>query len=104
MASLQLEPLGRRSLADRDSLDVVYRLRRAGCRLFHRHNLGERVKASALLEAGELARARLLSRRGEPLFYAHWDNVLFIHFETDPQILQRDIPFELDLYDDRAFV
>lgn len=27
------------------------------------------------------AKERLLSRRGEPLFYANWDNVLFIHYE-----------------------
>jgi len=46
----------------------------------------------------------LLSIRGEPLFHADWDNVTFIHYETDPEELQRCIPYHLDLYDERAFV
>ncbi len=50
------------------------------------------------------ARRRLLSIRGEPLFYATWDNVLFIHYKIDPEILQPCIPYELDLFHDRAFV
>jgi uncharacterized protein len=36
-----------------------------------------------------IARRRLLSIRGEPLFYANWDKAIFIHYETDPQELQR---------------
>jgi uncharacterized protein len=47
---------------------------------------------------------RLLSRRSEPLFYATWDNVLFIHYETKPDKLQDCIPYPLDLYDGCAFV
>jgi len=62
------------------------------------------VKARVPCHAGQLARNRLLSLRGEPLFYADWDNALFIHFETDPRILQRSVPYELDLYDGQAFV
>src|SRR5436309_13322726 len=50
------------------------------------------------------AKERLLSLRGEPLFYANWDNVLFIHYETEPDELQCCIPYPLDLYDGRAFV
>jgi len=50
------------------------------------------------------AKGRLLSRRGEPLFYANWDNVLFIHYETEADRLQRRIPYPLDLYHGRAFV
>jgi uncharacterized protein YqjF (DUF2071 family) len=50
------------------------------------------------------AKERLLSRRGEPLFYANWDNVLFIHYEIEPDKLQRFIPYPLDLYHGRAFV
>ena len=58
----------------------------------------------ALLDGNETARKRLLSIRGEPLFYADWDNVIFIHYQTDPQELQRCIPYHLDLYDGSAFV
>jgi uncharacterized protein len=50
------------------------------------------------------AKERLLSRRGEPLLYANWDNVLFIHYEIEPEELQRCIPYPLDLYHGRAFV
>ena len=50
------------------------------------------------------ARERLLSQRFEPLFLAAWESVLMIHFEVDPEALQRSVPFELDLHDGRAFV
>jgi uncharacterized protein YqjF (DUF2071 family) len=50
------------------------------------------------------AKERLLSRPAEPLFYANWDNVLFIHYEIEPDELQRCIPYPLDLYNGRAFV
>jgi uncharacterized protein len=58
----------------------------------------------AVFDGSEIARRRFLSRRGEPLFYAEWDNVVFIHYETDPQELQRCIPYHLDFYHGRAFV
>ena len=58
----------------------------------------------AVLDGNETARKRLLSTAGEPLFYADWDNVIFIHYQTDPQELQRCIPYHLDLYDGSAFV
>jgi hypothetical protein len=59
---------------------------------------------STISDINEIARNRLLSRRGEPLFYANWDNVLFIHYEIEPDGLQRGIPYPLDLYHGRAFV
>lgn len=55
-------------------------------------------------EASAAARNRILSRRGEPLFYADWERVLMIHFEVDPDALQWDVPFDLDLRDGSAFV
>jgi hypothetical protein len=51
-----------------------------------------------------IAQARLLSVRGEPLFLADWLRVVFIHFEVDPDALQRDVPFALDLQQGRAYV
>ena len=50
------------------------------------------------------ARARMLSCWGEPLLLADWMRVLMIHFEVDPEELQRDVPYGLDLLDGRAFV
>jgi len=52
----------------------------------------------------ELARRRLLAVRREPLFYANWDNVVFIHYETDPEELQKCVPYEVDLFEGRALV
>jgi uncharacterized protein YqjF (DUF2071 family) len=50
------------------------------------------------------AQQRLLSRRGEPLLLADWMRVVMIHFEVDAKQLQRDVPYQLDLYGGRAFV
>ena len=52
----------------------------------------------------ELARQRMLSVRGEPLFYATWDQAVMIHYEAEPAALQRCVPFPLDLHHGRAFV
>ncbi len=49
-------------------------------------------------------RGRLMSRRGEPLFLAGWERVLFIHFEVEAAQLQRDVPFPLDLHNGKAYV
>jgi uncharacterized protein len=52
----------------------------------------------------EAARNRLLGVRGEPLLIADWLKVVFIHFEVEAGILQKAVPFELDLRDGRAYV
>jgi uncharacterized protein YqjF (DUF2071 family) len=52
----------------------------------------------------DLGKARLLSSKGDPLFFAHWDRALFIHFEVDPERRQAQVPLPLDLYQGRAFV
>jgi uncharacterized protein len=49
-------------------------------------------------------RARLLSLPGEPLLLADWERALFIHYEVDPVLLQRELPFALDLWQAKAFV
>ena len=50
------------------------------------------------------AHRRMLSQPGEPLFIAAWRNALMIHFEVDAAALQQDVPFELDLWNGKAFV
>src|SRR2546421_5594971 len=52
----------------------------------------------------EAARQRLLSLPGEPLFIADWEDALMIHYEVDAELLQRGVPFEVDLLEGRAFV
>src|SRR5947208_7301734 len=39
-----------------------------------------------------------------PLFRADWFEVVFLHFEVDPRVLQPAVPFELDVRDGRAYV
>src|SRR5437870_3967624 len=60
--------------------------------------------ARATGTASRLARHRLLSLRGEPLFIADWDRALMIHYEVDRAALQQVVPFEIDLCDGKAFV
>jgi uncharacterized protein YqjF (DUF2071 family) len=47
---------------------------------------------------------RLLSVSSEPLLLADWERALFIHFEVDAAVLQREIPFTLDLWNGKAYV
>ena len=60
--------------------------------------------ASATRSLSEMGKRRLLAKIGEPLFLATWNRAIFIHYEADPSLLQREIPFQLDLRDGRAFV
>lgn len=53
---------------------------------------------------GEAARKRLLSVTGEPLFLADWSRAVFIHYEVPADALRRDVPFELDLREGKAYV
>jgi uncharacterized protein YqjF (DUF2071 family) len=50
------------------------------------------------------ARRRMLAEPFEPLLLAGWRRVLMIHLEVDADALRRAVPFELDLYQGRAFV
>src|SRR2546423_2497375 len=52
----------------------------------------------------ESAKRRLLSSKGEPLFFSDWDRALFIHFEVDAGVLQGEVPFALDLREGKAYV
>ncbi len=52
----------------------------------------------------EAARRRLLSVKGEPLFLADWLRPVFVHYEVSAERLQREVPFELDLRDGKAYV
>jgi hypothetical protein len=59
------------------------------------------ILTSELSKAG---RRRLLAHTGEPLFLAAWERSVFIHYEADPSLLQRQVPFAIDLREGRAFV
>jgi len=56
------------------------------------------------LTISERAREQFLAAGRRPLFLGNWERALFIHYEADPEMLQRQIPFELDLRECSAFV
>ena len=62
------------------------------------------VQESERSDLSALARKRLLACRGEPMFLADWERTVFIHYEVDPEVLQSEVPFELDLREGRAYV
>ena len=48
--------------------------------------------------------ASQISDLQHPLFHCSWDRAVFFHYRVAPQFLQKQIPFELDLYDGQAYV
>lgn len=62
------------------------------------------VKRDAGVELNLAAKEHMLSVRGEPLFVADWVELFFLHFEVPVAVLQREVPFPLDLFEGRAFV
>jgi uncharacterized protein len=62
------------------------------------------ISTAKRLIPSEAGRRRLLSKFGEPLFLARWDRALFINYAAEADVLQRQVPFELDLRNGQAFV
>lgn len=60
--------------------------------------------ATATTDLSKAGKHRMLAKAGEPLFLAAWERAVFIHYEADPSLLQRQVPFQLDLRNGRAFV
>src|ERR1051326_1430633 len=56
------------------------------------------------ISPSEAGRRQRLSQFAEPLFLARWDRAVFINYSADPDVLQPEVPFKLDLHDGRAFV
>ena len=50
------------------------------------------------------ARWRFYSYEKAPLFKADWTDLVFHHFKIDPAILAPYVPFELDLFEGKAYV
>lgn len=62
------------------------------------------IQTPAEPPVSDTARARLLSVKGEPLFLADWLGVVFIHYEVPAAELQSHVPFEIDLFEGKAYV
>jgi uncharacterized protein YqjF (DUF2071 family) len=76
-----------------------------------RHCGGNAINSSANPAIGqearrpsEAARERISQVRGNPLFVCDWLRAVFIHYEVDAEALQREVSFELDLREGRAYV
>ncbi len=52
----------------------------------------------------DAARWRMERPEERPLFFSDWVRAVFIHFECDPELLQRLTPYRLDLRDGKAYV
>jgi uncharacterized protein YqjF (DUF2071 family) len=52
----------------------------------------------------EAARERLISVKGEPLLLADWLRLVFIHYEVPAEELQAEVPFEVELFEGKAYV
>ncbi|MEM6916463.1 MAG: DUF2071 domain-containing protein [Verrucomicrobiota bacterium] len=52
----------------------------------------------------EEARATMESGTLETAFLADWVEMNFLHFEVDPDLLQENVPFPLDLHEGKAYV
>ncbi|MCB1122025.1 MAG: DUF2071 domain-containing protein [Verrucomicrobiae bacterium] len=50
-----------------------------------------------------LARSRFYSYEKAPLFKADWSELVFHHFKVDPEALQVNVPFDLDLFRGSAY-
>lgn len=59
---------------------------------------------SPIESTSDAARKRLLSLKGEPLFLADWIRPVFIHCEVPAAELQSAVPFEIELFDGKAYV
>jgi uncharacterized protein YqjF (DUF2071 family) len=59
---------------------------------------------AATMAWSALARQTFRAAEGRPLFHAGWRRTVFIHYEVDAAILQREVPFPLDARDGKAYV
>jgi uncharacterized protein YqjF (DUF2071 family) len=59
---------------------------------------------SRVSQLADRARTRLESARMDPIMMCNWERALFVHFHVDPAVLQREVPFPLELFDGRAFL
>lgn len=60
--------------------------------------------ANPVADLSQAARRRFLARERKPLLMGDWTRALFLHFEAPVEWLQPHIPFELDLWEGKAFV
>ncbi len=56
------------------------------------------------LTPSQAGRLRLAAGEGTPLLRADWLRAVFVHYAVDPDELQPDVPFDLDLRDGQAYV
>jgi uncharacterized protein len=60
--------------------------------------------AKPAADLSQKARLRFLARERRPLLKGDWTRALFLHYEVPVKCLRPCIPFELDLWEGKAFV
>jgi uncharacterized protein YqjF (DUF2071 family) len=60
--------------------------------------------ASHAVNSSNLARRRFVDEERKPWLTSDWTDAVFIHFEVEPEILQQQVPYSLDLHDGKAYV
>lgn len=66
-------------------------------------NSGQSLLTSSATQSDQ-ARREMESLPHEPFWLCQWRDVVFLHLEAEADLLQRAVPFELDLFEGRAFV
>lgn len=94
----------RRSGSKLDTIALERCSRCLNVQLWDVKNCSQALEQSVHNELNSNARKRLLSRPGEPLLFADWEQLLMIHYRVDPDSLQDLVPFKLDRYDQSAWI
>jgi uncharacterized protein YqjF (DUF2071 family) len=63
-----------------------------------------RADEKKIVESNRKAKEDIINHEGKTALLSDWLNVVFIHFEVDAELLQKEIPFPLDLYEGKAYV
>jgi uncharacterized protein len=66
-------------------------------------NIGKATTPTAR-DGIEVTRGKPTLPQWKPLFIGDWIRAVFIHYEVQSAVLKREVPYELDLFEGRAFV
>lgn len=62
------------------------------------------MSSNVIAQLNQLAKQDLVKNENGPFMTCNWVDFVFIHYEVDKNVLQEEIPFTLDLYNNKAYV
>jgi len=62
------------------------------------------MNVNTIKQFSQLARQNLEKNENGPFMRCNWVNCVFIHYEVDKRSLQDEVPYQLDLYNNKAYV